>query len=100
MQILHSFQRSVQKYLEELAYANRYRHSPRTAASVDKSRLLDGMPDKVAKESLEWRGAALTGDYPDLPGGLHYGHVRDLIITKKCKLRRSGRKCDSCMTIR
>jgi len=100
MQSLHSFQRSVQKYLEELAYANRYRHSPLNAASVDKSRLLDGMPDKVAMEPLEWRGAVLISDYPDLPGGLHYSHIQDLIITKEGKLRRSGGKCHSCVTIR
>jgi sporulation protein YlmC with PRC-barrel domain len=67
----------------DVAYVN----TPLTTESVAKYGLFDGMPDKVAIGPREWRATELIGDYVNLHGGLHYGHVRDLIISKDGELK-------------
>ena len=64
-----------------------YVNTPLTAESVEKYGLFDGMPDKVAIGPREWRATELIGDYVNLHGGIHYGHVRDLIISKDGELK-------------
>lgn len=64
-----------------------YVNTPLTAESVEKYGLFDGMPDKVAIGPREWRATELIGDYVNLHGGIHYGHVRDMIISKEGELK-------------
>lgn len=62
--------------------------TPPTAESVSKYGLFDGMPNQVAIGSGEWRATEFIGDYVNLHGGNHYGHVRDLILSKRDNSRR------------
>jgi sporulation protein YlmC with PRC-barrel domain len=64
-----------------------YVNTPITAESVKKYGLFDGMPDHVAKGPHEWRATQLMGDYVNLRGRIHYGSVRDLIISKEGELK-------------
>jgi hypothetical protein len=64
-----------------------YVNTPITVESLDKYGLFDGMPDKVAIGPREWRATELIGDYVNLQGGIHYGEVRDLIISKEGELK-------------
>lgn len=64
-----------------------YVNTPLTAESVAKYGLFDGMPDQVAKGPREWRATELIGDYVNLKKDVHYGYVRDLIISKDGELK-------------
>jgi sporulation protein YlmC with PRC-barrel domain len=64
-----------------------YVNTPITVESLDKYGLFDGMPDKVAIGPRQWRATELIGDYVNLQGGIHYGEVRDLIISKEGELK-------------
>jgi sporulation protein YlmC with PRC-barrel domain len=63
-----------------------YVNTPLTAESVAKYGLFDGMPDQVAIGPREWRATELIGDYVNLKN-IHYGEVRDLIISKDGELK-------------
>jgi sporulation protein YlmC with PRC-barrel domain len=64
-----------------------YVNTPLTAESVAQYGLFDGMPNQVAIGPREWRATEFIGDYVNLHGGIHYGHVRDLIISKEGELK-------------
>ncbi len=66
----------------DVAYVN----TPLTVESVAKYGLFDGMPDQVAIGPREWRATELIGDYVNLKD-IHYGQVRDLIISKDGELK-------------
>jgi sporulation protein YlmC with PRC-barrel domain len=62
---------------------NAYVTTSITAESVKKYGLFDG----IAKSSgpiapRDWRSSELIGDYVNLKGNVHYGYVRDLIVSK------------------
>ena len=63
-----------------------YVNTPLTAESVEKYGCSMVCPT-VAIGPREWRATELVGDYVNLHGGIHYGHVRDLIISKDGELK-------------
>jgi sporulation protein YlmC with PRC-barrel domain len=67
---------------------NAYVTTPITAESVKKYGLFDG----IAKSSgpivpRDWRSSELIGTYVNLKGNVHYGYVRDLIVSKDGQLQ-------------
>jgi hypothetical protein len=66
---------------------NAYVTTPITAESVKKYGLFDGFPKSSGPIApRDWRSSELIGNYVNLKGNVHYGYVRDLIVSKDGQL--------------
>jgi sporulation protein YlmC with PRC-barrel domain len=62
--------------------------APITAESVEKYGLFDGFPKSSGPVApRDWRSSELIGSYANLKGDVHYGYVRDLIVSKDGQLQ-------------
>jgi sporulation protein YlmC with PRC-barrel domain len=67
---------------------NAYVITPITAESVKKYGLFDGFPKSSGPiVPRDWRASELIRSYVTLKGNVHYGYVRDLIVSKDGQLQ-------------
>ena len=65
-----------------------YVTTPITAESVKKYGLFDGFAKSSGPIApRDWRSSELIGNYVNLKGNVHYGYVRDLIVSKDGQLQ-------------